>query len=205
MSQTPDNSSAATLRVASLSTARPTRFALRPEAAHMQAMAEELGLLGLRKLSFTGELSPMGKRDWQLKARLGATVVQPCVTTLEPVTTRIDEDVSRVFLANYDKLQPEGEEAEMPDLDEADPLGEEIALDRVMIEALSLALPLYPRAEGAEKVDLSVTEPGKAPLSDEDVKPFAGLAALRDKLSGDAPDGGPDGENDDNNGNGGGH
>jgi hypothetical protein len=54
-----------------------------------------------------------------------------------------------------------------------------------MIEALSLALPPFPRAADAEPVDITVTEPGAAPLDADAVKPFAGLAGLRDKLTGD--------------------
>jgi hypothetical protein len=51
-----------------------------------------------------------------------------------------------------------------------------------MVEALVLHLPLYPRVEGAELGELAVTEPGKTPLRDADLRPFAGLAALKDKL-----------------------
>ena len=57
-----------------------------------------------------------------------------------------------------------------------------IDLSEVMIESLALALPLYPRQDGAGFGQLSTTEPGAEQLSDEDVKPFAALAALKDKL-----------------------
>lgn len=172
------------LRVSNLSTNAPTRFERRPEAEQLKAIAAELGLSGLRKLSFSGTLAPDGRRDWRLVATLGATVTQPCVATLEPVTTRIDEPVERRFLADFDAGQPTGEEAEMPEDDTAEPLREVIDLDQVMIEALALALPLYPRAKGADAADISVTEPGKQALGDDDVKPFAGLAALRDQMAG---------------------
>lgn len=186
MSVKTPNSPDGVLRVSSLSTKAPTRFERRPEAAQMAAIATELDLLGLRKLSLTGTLEPDGRRDWLLRATLGATVVQPCVATLAPVTTRIDEPILRRFLADYDDMQPTGEEAEMPDDDTTEPLREVIDLDQVMIEALALALPLYPRAQDADPADISVTEPGKKVLSDDDVKPFAGLAALRDQLAGKA-------------------
>ncbi len=182
----------AVLRVSKLSTKAPTRFERRPDAAQLSAIAAELDLLGLRKLSLVGTLEPEGRNDWRLRATLGVTVVQPCVATLEPVTTRIDEPVERQFLADFDDSQPTGEEAEMPEDDTTEPLHEMIDLDQMMIEALALALPLYPRAKDAAPADLSVTEPGKKVLSDDDVKPFAGLAALRDQLAdktdGDAED-----------------
>ena len=70
----------------------------------------------------------------------------------------------------------------MPEDDSVEALPEVIDLGAVMIEALSLALPLYPHAEGAERIEISVTEPGRDAMSDEEARPFAGLASLRDQL-----------------------
>lgn len=170
------------LRVADLPQNSPTAFALRPDAGALAALKQELGLLGLRKLSFSGEIRAQGKNDWVLTGKLGATVVQPCVITLEPVTTRIDTDVRRIFLADWQ--EPDSEEAEVTD-DEAEPLGAEIDPGAVMVEALSLALPQYPRKEGAGLGQAAYTEPGKQAMTDDDAKPFAGLAGLRDKLKKD--------------------
>ena len=94
---------------------RTVPFSLAPDAAFCAALAEELDIRGVRKLRFDGELRPSGDSDLELNARLGVTVVQDCVVTLEPVTTRIDEDVTRLYLANMP--DPEGEEAEMPEDD----------------------------------------------------------------------------------------
>ena len=168
------------LRLADLPARKPTRFDLAPGPDDLAALAAELGLSGLRKLRFKGELRPDGRRDWRLEATLGATVVQPCVVTLDPVTTRIDEPVTRRYLAGM--AEPEGEETEMPEDVSAEPLPEVVDIGAVMAEALALALPLYPRAEGAELGETVLTEPGKQALTDQDTKPFAGLAALRDKL-----------------------
>ena len=168
-----------TIRVADLKAARD--FELRPDDETCRALAERLGLLALRKLSFSGEVRPTGDRDLRLEARLGATVIQPCGVTLAPVTTRIEEDVLRIYSAHLPDL-PEGHEIEMPGDVEVEALPQAIDLADVMEEALSLALPMFPRAEGAPAVEMSVTEPGKRPMTDEDARPFAALAALRDKL-----------------------
>lgn len=170
------------MRVADLPQRKPTRISLRPEAPELAAIAADLGLLGLRKLSFEAELAPAGKRDWRLTGKIGATVIQPCVVTLEPVTTRIDEPVERLFMAEMPEIQDE--KIEMAEDDNIDPLTPELDIAGIMIESLSLNLPLYPRAEGAEAVNMQVTEPGKAAMTDEDAKPFAGLAALKAKLNG---------------------
>jgi uncharacterized metal-binding protein YceD (DUF177 family) len=119
-----------------------------------------------------------------LKAALGATVVQPCVVTLEPVTTRIDVPVQITYAAGLE--MPEEEEVEMPEDESIEPLGSHIDPYEVMIEALALALPQYPRKDGAELGEAVYTEPGKAPMRDEETRAFAGLAALRDQMKKDS-------------------
>lgn len=168
------------LRVADLAQNRPTQFELRPDAAQMQALADELGLNGLRKLSFTGQIKAQGKRDWVLTGRLGATVIQPCVVTLDPVTTRIETDVRRTYLSEMPEI--DASEVEMEEDDTIDQLGAFIDPAVVMAESLALALPLYPRKEGADLGEAVFTEPGQAPMRDEDARPFAGLSGLRDTL-----------------------
>ncbi|MEY3003917.1 MAG: hypothetical protein RLZZ491_1093 [Pseudomonadota bacterium] len=169
------------LVLARLSRSGETRFAIEPEAPERAAMATALGLGALRKLRFAGQLIAEGRRDWRLEGQLGATVVQPCVVTAEPVTTRIDEPVLRRYLA--DLPEPEGDEIEMPEDDSAEPLPVSLDLMAVMTEALALALPLYPRAPGAELGEARFAAPGTPPLDDADARPLAGLAVLRDRLT----------------------
>lgn len=171
------------LRVADLSTGVETPFELIPTAAECKAIAADLGLPALRKVRFKGALMARGKRDWQLKAQLGATVVQECVVTLDPVTTRIEEPVSRRWVRDLPELEA-GDEVEMPDDETLEQLGTEIDLGEVLTESLALALPLFPRADGAELDQTNFAAPGVAPMSDEDARPFAGLSALRDQLAG---------------------
>jgi uncharacterized metal-binding protein YceD (DUF177 family) len=170
-------------RVADLTQNRPTPFDLRPDAAALRAISADLGLSGLRKLRFVGHIASQGRRDWVLQARLGATVVQPCVVTLAPVTTRIEAEIRRSFLDRWDA--PDEFETEMPDDDNIEPLGTEIDPHAVMIESLTLAVPLYPRKDAAGLGKAVFTEPGRSALRDEDVKPFAGLADLRAALKRD--------------------
>lgn len=133
---------------AALARRKPLEFDLSPAPEARAALADNLGLLKLPKLRFAGSLSPIGVADWLLEARLGASVVQPCVVSLTPVKTRIDEVVSRHFLAEP-PAAPAGE-SRMPDDDEAEPLpAAGLDIGEVMAEALALALPDYPRAPGA--------------------------------------------------------
>lgn len=169
-----------TIRMSDLKHRQPTPVTIEPDAAGRAAVAQDLGIVGVRKLRLTGTLTPLGKRDWQLDAVLGATVVQECIITLAPVTTRIEEPLVRRYLS--DMANPASGEVEMPEDDSAEALPIDLDLAAVMIEALALALPPYPRAPGAEIGELSVTEPGALAFTDDRVKPFAGLAALRDSL-----------------------
>lgn len=181
-----DAPSSAALRVSSLPQQGQTAFAIRPEGDDLKSIAAQLDLLSLRKLSFSGAVSASGAADWQLKGTLGATVVQPCAVTLEPVTTRIDVPVSRLYIQNYN--EPDSPEAEMPEDETVEALTNWIDPEAVMIEALDLALPMYPRSENAELGTISVSEPGVKPMTDEDAKPFAGLAALKAQLETEKPD-----------------
>ena len=168
------------LRVSELPQNAAKSFSLRPETAQLKDIAKQLDLLGLRKLAFSGDVQSEGKRDWRLTGTLGATVVQPCAVTLEPVTTRIDVPVLRRFVDTLHDI--DAPEAEMPEDGTVEPLGAWIDPGDIMIEALVLALPLYPRAEGAALGEAVYTVPGQAPMRDEDARPFAGLADLKAKL-----------------------
>lgn len=182
MTQTSPSKSA--LRVADLSQNTTVPFALRPNATALAEIVASLELTALRKLSFEGQLRPIGKTDWRLTGRLGATVVQPCVVTLEPVTTRIDKNIERQFVADY--ADPEDPEVEMPEDETTEALGEWIDPALVMQEALALAMPDYPRKEGAELGQMVYTTPGEVAMTDEDARPFAGLADLKAQLEKDS-------------------
>lgn len=167
-------------RMADLATRKATSFDLVPDATIRAALAAELGINEIRKLRLAGEIAPQGGRDWHLTATLGATVVQDCVVTLDPVVTRLDDPVTRTYVANFE--EPEGAEAEMPEDDTIEPIPATLDLEALLSEALLLALPAFPRAAGAELGEAIYAEDGATPMSDDDAKPFAGLGALKAAL-----------------------
>lgn len=168
------------LRSATLSPRKPTRFDFAPDAPARAAIAAALDLLGLPALRLKGEITPQGRNDVQLRADLRAEVIQPCGITLAPVPSTLAEVVERLYLKDF--AEPQAEETELPDGLDAEPLPETIDIAAVAIEALSLALPPFPRAPGAELGPVEVAEPGVAPLGDAVLKPFAGLAGLAARL-----------------------
>jgi uncharacterized metal-binding protein YceD (DUF177 family) len=195
MTDTPPHDQAAPslqhpLRSGALSPRKPTRFDLRPDEPTRVAMAAALDLIELPSFRFRGELRPSGRNDYLLEAELTAAVVQPCSVTLAPVPATISDTVRRSYLSSWQ--EPEGDEVEMPEDDTQEPLPEVIDLGAVAIEALALALPLYPRAPGVALGEAVFAPPGSEPLREADLKPFAGLAALRDRLAGS--DQGPEGK-----------
>jgi uncharacterized metal-binding protein YceD (DUF177 family) len=144
-----------------------------PTEDEAAALARLMGARAVRKMRFRGRLTALPGGGWRLDAWLGATVVQTCVVSLDPVTTRIDQEVRRTWL-------PQAAQTEVvvdpEDDDEIEPLGARIDLGLVATEALALALPPYPRKPGA-----SLGPTAMAGRAGEPPKPFAGLAALRGK------------------------
>ena len=134
------------------------------------------------KVWIMGEIAPEGKENWSLNAVVGATVTQNCVISLKPVTTRIDVPVHRLFVVDWE--EPESDTVVEMAIDvDTEPLGETIDFERIALETIALAIPTYPRAEGAALKTSAFAGPGVTPLSDADVKPFASLAVLKDKLA----------------------
>jgi uncharacterized metal-binding protein YceD (DUF177 family) len=169
------------LRLADLPQRKPTPIRLVPDEGELEALCDRLEVDALRKVRLEGTLTPGPGGDWRFEGRLGATVIQPCRVTTEPVTTRIEDAVTRRYVAGY--APPEGDEVEMgAEDDDVEPVPEVLDPGDLLEEALALSIPAYPRAEGAEEIDLSAAPPGAAPLDDAAVKPFAGLASLKAKL-----------------------
>jgi uncharacterized metal-binding protein YceD (DUF177 family) len=164
------------LRTGGLSPRRPTAFDHQAGPEDRKALAAELGLLALRHLRLTGEITPTGRDELVLTARLQADADQSCIVTLAPVRARIDETVRRRFVAGLQT--PDSDEVEIPQDDSLEPMPEVIDLADIAAEALALALPEYPRAPGAAFGSAVVAPDGVTPLTDLDLKPFAGLAGL---------------------------
>ena len=168
------------LRIAELPITEPKKFLLDLDADQRAALASELGIIGIRKLRFSGLIQAVGGNDWELIGELGATVVQACVVSLDSVTTRLDEAIRRLYVADLPEVV--GNEIEMPEDDSIEALTSEINLLDVAVEALALALPQFPRKQDAELGEAVFAEPGVTPMTDDEAKPFAKLGALKDAL-----------------------
>jgi hypothetical protein len=170
--------------VRTLSRRQPHPFDLSPEGNEAAAIARFLGVEALRRRRFRGELAPSGAEGWRIEAQLSAEVVQACVVTLEPVAQRIEETVARDYVPAHE-YRPRVEIDIDPDAeDDPDPFDTVIDPGLLAIESLALVLDPYPRAPGVPPAEYRAAPPGVAPLAEGDLKPFAKLAVLKDKLGG---------------------
>ena len=171
------------LRLTDLPQRKPTRFEVVADDGALKELVDALLVSSVRKARLKGSMTPVAGRDWHLAAQLGATVVQPCSVTLEPVVTRIDVSVERHYTDAplQDDIEA-GSEVEIPEDDTLEPLPEVVDLGALLLEELSLAVPAYPRAEGVGLGNVLAGPEGAEPLDDDAIKPFSALAGLRDKL-----------------------
>ena len=160
-------------------------FSVEPDEEELGALARYLSVESLDNLRFDGRIEPFEADGWRVEGRIVATVRQSCVVTLEPVLTNFALAVARTFLPNAIPstaftFTPDAPETER---DPPEPLGDAIDLGQILVEDLALAIDPYPRLAGVELGELRHAAPGVAPLEPEELRPFASLSALRDKLA----------------------
>ena len=173
------------VRFSEINQAKTFKFHLPLSKEQTLTLKSRLDLLSLKKVSLTGYLSPLDKDKWTLKAEIKATVKQKCVITLKPVQTIVNEKVNRTFSPLEAQKSSDMLDDGVSQIFFDDTLQEfnnTIDLLEIIFEELTLILPLYPKFDGAKSDPYTVTEPGKQPLTNENLKPFAQLSKLKDKL-----------------------
>jgi hypothetical protein len=140
------------------------------DAQTRAAIAEELELRSLESFGFSFDVTRRGQEGLHVAGAVTATVGQSCVVTLEPIESRVAEDV------DVDFLPPGAPGFTVPSADsEADPpeplVGKVVDLGALAVEFLILGIDPYPRKPGATFANPDTTneEPG----------PFAALAKLK--------------------------
>lgn len=170
------------VEVATLSRAIETSFDLQPDRAMLDRIAAYLGLESLASLRFKGEILPRKKENWRVEARLTAALEQACVISLAPIAEKIDEPVVRDLVPLHQAPAQDALEIQLDAEDGPDTFADHIDLAAIALEELALALDPYPKAPDAELEAQGFAGPGVDPLTDADLKPFAKLADLKEKL-----------------------
>ena len=146
-------------------------------AGELAAIADRLRLVSLDRLDAHTVLTRDGDKV-KAAGRLKASLSQACVATGEPVAQHVDE----AFDLSFVPASTAEEELELA-ADQLDTIfhdGQAIDLGTAIADTLALALDPYPRSPAA---DDALREAGV--LSEEEAGPFAALAALKAKMSGD--------------------
>ncbi len=137
------------------------------------AVARRLGVIGIESLEAKFTVVPEG-RGAMARGNFEAVVVQECVVTLEPVTSRIDGRIVQRFAPGGAVPSPDAEiDFDALEEDPPEPLSDGAAeLGELIVEHMALALDPYPRRSDAH-VKLP-HENGERPGS-----PFAGLRDVK--------------------------
>jgi uncharacterized metal-binding protein YceD (DUF177 family) len=163
--------------------AEARRLEIEAGDAERAALAERFGLLSIGRLAAEAALVRSGTTVIA-EGSLAAEVVQSCIATAEPVPETVAERFRIEFRPPPDAAAPD-EEVELGEreLDVVFYEGGAVDLGEAVAETLSLSLDPYPRCPAAEA---ALKEAGV--VSEEQARaessPFAGLAALKDKLRG---------------------
>ena len=152
------------------------------DEAERAAIATAFGLPGVASFETSFAFRPEGADAWRLDGEVRARFTQECVVTLQPVGAKVAESFTRVF--SPDGVDPFADPSasidfDLEEEDPAEPLGDGVDVGAVALEALALAIDPYPRAPDAAFASVSARPEGAEEVSEEKVKPFAGLAALK--------------------------
>ncbi|URQ76219.1 MAG: DUF177 domain-containing protein [Candidatus Ochrobactrum gambitense] len=152
------------------------------------ALAASHALEAVNAFSAEFLLTPWKKDGIRVRGRIDAEIVQACVTTLEPLTNVIAEEVDTIFVPENSRLarvQLDESGEMLLDADGADSpetfVGDRIDVGAVAEEFFELAIDPYPRKPGLPD-DVEPKTFGDA--DDEDDKPespFAKLSEWRKK------------------------
>lgn len=155
------------LDVETLPVKGPYRGELAVTEGEQAALADRFGFVELRGLDVAVEIARVGPDAWDIKGRLKAQLVQPCIATGESVPETVDFALEERYVraANKDDEVVVGLEDSEPLVDNCIELGEMVA------QSLALAANAWPRAVGA---------PGEFKTGDVEVlHPFASLGNLK--------------------------
>jgi hypothetical protein len=146
------------------------------------AIAKLAGLRALPRLSAVFDLTRQGA-GVHVSGRVGATVGQTCVVSLEPMKSVLDEVVDVSFSPSVASLAGSAAEGHHALPDEEEPpeplIGGKVDLGALAVEFLLLGIDPYPRKAGVEFSTPAAEEAGE--------HAFAALESLKKRLGNGQP------------------
>lgn len=146
-------------------------------------LALRLGIEALERLEGRARIEPRAGGRFRLHVDFVADVLQSCVVTLEPVSSRVEGQFDVVCAEETDPatpdvfVEPEGEEPPEPIV------GGQVDVGELLVQYLALEIDPYPR-QGDASVPADYRPEGTAGPDGSDAdgtgdNPFAALAALK--------------------------
>jgi uncharacterized metal-binding protein YceD (DUF177 family) len=145
------------------------------DASARAEIAKIANVLAVHQLNATFELARHGSDGLRVVGKIGATLEQQCVLTLEPMQSNVEETIDLVFSP---RALSQGEDTAQAEHEPAEILQDGVVdLGAIATEFLLLGIDPYPRKPGAVFA---------APAENESTRnrPFAALAALKKGLRG---------------------
>jgi uncharacterized metal-binding protein YceD (DUF177 family) len=140
--------------------------------AERAGLARRFALVALERLEARVRLARLAGGMVRLAAELSADVVQQCVVSLEPLTSRVEESFTLLY---GEGLEPARDVVLSGAAELVEPVeGGHIDIGEAVAQQLSLALDPFPRAAG---LDAPGGVPGEAPRHSS----FAALSRWREK------------------------
>ncbi|WP_417806104.1 YceD family protein [Thalassospira lucentensis] len=153
------------------------------------ALAKRFELISIDSLQADLTILVASNGEVTVRGPMQADIVQRCVTTLDPVPEKVEDDVEVLFSphvseddlpSNPDDLEDLSEDELMALLDQPEPLVDgKIDVGEVVAQFLAVAMDPYPRKQGAELPEAVLVE---EEAEEERPNPFAKLAGLKEKL-----------------------
>ena len=148
-------------------------------AMNLLDLTKILQIERLLAFSFKGEIVQSNPVHFVLKANFKATFIQLCVISLNPIKSHITHEIEQ-----YYSLKSEDQRIKTVSIDydevEIDEIGSELNIGDIMLEALSLKIPLYPKKKNMKFEGVTITEAGLKPLEKTLNNPFRALKKLRE-------------------------
>ncbi|MBV2142786.1 DUF177 domain-containing protein [Falsochrobactrum sp. TDYN1] len=152
------------------------------------ALAAEHGLEAVNSFDAELLLTRWKKNGIRLRGHINAQIVQSCVVTLEPVGSKIAEEIDAVFVPENSRLariqlDESGElllDAEDADIPETF-TGDKIDLGAIVEEFFELAIDPYPRTLGLAPETEPMVYGGGEEEENKPDSPFAKLSEWRNK------------------------
>ena len=155
------------IEVETLPVKGPYRGTLVMTAAELTALADRFGFTAVASLDVRLEIARVGPDAWDVKGRLLAEIVQPCIVTGDPVPETVDFAIEERYVRAADE-----DDEIVVGLEDSEPLVDGcIELGEMVAQSLALAANAWPRTADAP----DEFKAGNV----EEAHPFASLGSLK--------------------------